>query len=242
MKKYAFAFTGILLSVILAACNITQTCIDGSGEVISENRNVTYFESINLATGGNVFISQGNENSVQIETNKDVLQQLTTQVENETLIIDCEKAICPAKLNIYVTVKDLTSVNLTGSGNIFNFTPIQSDNLIIKTLGSGTINFTDLKATNLGIMSRGSGDINVEGIAKASIVEVNGSGNVNALDLTSEYLNVTLNGSGEATAKVENKIIANINGSGDLKYIGDPTDKKFNKNGTGNIKKVKAIG
>ena len=241
MKKCVFALATLMFSVLFMSCGSSGTCIDGSGEISSESRNVTYFESINLRTAGNVFISQGNENSVKIESNKDILPQLITKVEDETLLIDCEKAICPAKLNIYVTVKDLNSVQLSGSGNIFNFTPIRTDELFIKSIGSGNVNITEVNCSKLGIVSGGSGNVSVDGNTNASVVEVNGSGNVNTLDLTNDYMSVTLNSSGEAKAKVGSKVIANVNGSGDFKYIGEPIEKKFQRTGSGNIKKIKAV-
>ena len=101
--------------------------------------------------------------------------------------------------------------------------------------GSGDINLIDFKNNNLSLSIDGSGDIKGYGDVQTLIVKINGSGDMMLKDLKSKTTKITINGSGDAEIWASESISAVINGSGDIKYYGDPINVKREVNGSGNI-------
>jgi hypothetical protein len=241
MKKFVSIFVVALSLVIMLSCNSINSCQKGSGEIDYQIRNLSYFESVELMTTGNVFISQGEAPSVTIEAAKDVIDEIKTNVDNNSLNIFSETGICPDKMNIYITMKDINSLKVFGSGNIYNFTPLITDELNLKISGSGNIVLTDVASQKVGLLIMGSGNIKVNGSSESTIIEVSGTGNVNASELLSKYCDILVNGSGETKTFVEKDLKVKIKGSGNVKYLGEPERIKKDIDGTGEIKKLKAV-
>jgi len=241
MKKYVYLFAIALTSMLMFACTASNTCLEGAGNIETLSRDLASFESVSFLTAGNVFISQGDVQSIKIEANKDIINQIETSVENRTLVINSNEQICPEKLNIYITMKDINSFKLFGSGNFYNFTPLTSDEINLKVSGSGNINFTDLSAHKVGMLIMGSGNISANGNANTTVLEISGSGNINALELKSEFCDVLVNGSGDTKALVAKDLKVKINGSGNVNYLGSPEKIKTDINGSGKVKKFKAV-
>ncbi len=241
MKKYvrnlALAFTAI----IMLACTASNSCLKGDRIIETQSRELPSFESVSFLTAGNVFISQGDVQSVKIEASKDLIGKIQTDVADGCLMINCYDQICPEKLNIYITMKDVNSFRLFGSGNMYNFTPLNSNEINLKVSGSGNINFTEISAHKVGLLVMGSGNINVSGNTNSSVIESNGSGNINAVELNSEFCNVLVNGSGNTKTLVNKDLKVKINGSGNVKYLGTPENLKMDLNGSGDVKKLKAV-
>jgi len=241
MKKHINIFAVMLMAILMLACTTNFTCHKGDGKSETQVRNITGFESVNFMTAGNVFISQGDVESVTIEAPSDVINEIITDVDNRTLTINSDVSVCPEKFNIYITMKDINSFKLFGSGNIYNFTPLKSDEINLKVSGSGNINFTDVETKKVGLLIMGSGNISIKGRTSWAIMEIGGLGSINAMELNSEFCDVFVNGSGETKTLVNKDLKVKIRGSGDVKYLGEPETIKMDVIGSGEIKKIKAV-
>ncbi|MFH1049964.1 MAG: head GIN domain-containing protein [bacterium] len=241
MKKYVHILAIALTTCLMLSCTASNTCLEGAGNLETQIRDLSSFESVSFMTAGNVFISQGDVQSVSVEANKDLIGKILTKVENGTLVINSDEKICPEKLNIYITMKELNSFKLFGTGNMYNFTPLNSEEINLKVSGSGNINFTDISAYKVGFLIMGSGNINVNGIANTAVMELNGSGNINAVELNSQYCDILVSGSGNTETLVNKELNVKIQGSGNVKYYGNPEKIKMDAVGSGKLKKIKAV-
>src|ERR1041385_8374415 len=85
----------------------------GSGKVVSQTREVSKFNSISVDYPAQVFITQGNTESLKVEAEDNVLPGLKTEVHNNTLQIFYKttnnKHVNATKLvKITIVVKDLS--------------------------------------------------------------------------------------------------------------------------------------
>ena len=123
-----------LLSVV--SCNISL--VRGSGNVISEDRDVSGFSKISLSGSGSLYIEQGNEESLTIKAEDNLVPLIRTEVSGNTLSIGTKlgTSITPTKsIEFYLKVKDVESISVSGSGSI-NCSGLETDDLSIKTSGS----------------------------------------------------------------------------------------------------------
>jgi Putative auto-transporter adhesin, head GIN domain len=88
--------------------------------------------------------------------------------------------------------------------------------------GSGSINGKALAADSMKIESSGSGEITTAGSTDRMEVVISGSGSVHGEGLKSKDARVEIEGSGSAIVAASERLDVNINGSGNVEYIGDP--------------------
>lgn len=95
------------------------------------------------------------------------------------------------------------------------------------------------KEGRFDVVASGSGDITIKGVECKDVqMEVNGSGNLQAEKVMSQAAVLSINGSGSIRIpdfQVEEKLDANINGSGDISVDGSAQKVKANVNGSGSI-------
>ena len=149
-------------------------------------------------------IEQGETESLTIEADDNVLPVLTSEVNDSVLELGTKPRTTVRTRNpirYRVTLKDLTSIELSGSGSV-----------------SGA----DLQVNALRVDISGSGTMNLAGAADQQEVEVSGSGRYGAAELLSRSVTIEISGSGNATVAASDQLRVEISGSGTVTYSGDP--------------------
>jgi hypothetical protein len=218
-------FASMACSVSIPAVNISTNAVRGSGKVVEETREVSGFDKVLLEGSGDLFIEQGDQEGLRIQAEDNIIPLMQIEVKNNQLRIGFKPNISvnPTQpMNFYLTVKNLTEVNLAGSGNA-TLKPIKTSGMALMIGGSGNITAANLTADTLKVQVFGSGNLHVDGQVKDLTVELNGSGDFDGLDLKSTTANVTSTGSGSANVNASETLNVKITGSGSVSYRGKPT-------------------
>jgi predicted small secreted protein len=227
-NKYLSVLLLIVAMFMMTACNV----IRGSGDLITKEMQVSNFDSIELNGMGKVIITQGGGESLSIETDDNVMKYLKIVVENETLKLGFEegfKSITPTLLVFSVGVDDLTSMTISGSGDIEAET-LETDRLDVTVSGSGGIRISALTTGDVRTDISGSGEVSLAGEASTQNVTMSGTGKYLAGNLCGESVTVSISGSGDATVCATKSLTSNISGSGSVSYYGKPS---INSSGSG---------
>jgi len=208
MKKILIIATITILNLSVFAQNFTKT-----------TRDVTEFNTINLECSADLYISQGNNISVIVETEDFNQEKVKTTVSMGALTVDIDAHIFKSKrLNVYITVKDLGVVNLEGSGDVEFKTPLNTKNLIYKGEGSGDFEIEKLTTNKFISVQNGSGDCEISGDIKSIDAKINGSGDFEAENVNLVDCNIIMNGSGDVELEgISKDIKVKQTGSGDFK-------------------------
>jgi hypothetical protein len=257
MKLPLAFFLIVLLFLPSLACGaFTTNAVIGSGEIITQTIDVSGFQRVTLEGFGDVFIEQGQTESLSVETDDNILPLLDIRVRGSELILGTKNGVDvnPSKGITYtLTVQDLDDITLAGSG-AFHVGSLSSGNFGISVSGSGDVNLSGLEAEALSIRLngsgnifvenvdvqavdsslQGSGDIKLEGQADTQKVRMGGSGNYLAGDLQTNTADVNVPGSADVTVWVEDELSITVSGSGNIRYYGTPAiDQTIS--GSGNI-------
>jgi hypothetical protein len=261
MKKLAFPIAIVLIAALLSGCGGFQI-VNGSGDILTETRQVGEFNAITLQGSGEVFVTQGDQAALTIEGDDNLLPYLETEVHGDTLTIGLKDeymviSLHPSEpIRFYVTVVDLSDLTVAGSGNI-HAEAFQGEDFRIHVLGSGDIDIESLAATSLDvdiagsgnasidtltadeitITVQGSGDFSTGGQATSQEILIQGSGDCNAADLQSQDATVRIMGSGSANLWVDGSLNVTIMGSGDVNYSGD-AHMDVESMGSGDVNRV----
>ena len=261
MKQPIRIFLIVLFLLPALACatvNIStnSNTVRGSGKIVTQEIDVSDFDSVSLEASGNVFIEQGQTESLTVEADDNIQPLLENKVRGSELVLSTKpnQGIDPSRRIIYrITVKDLKGISLKGSGN-FSISPLTSESMNISLPGSGDINIEDLEtgelsidlfgsgnisidhltATSIDTSARGSGDIKLAGQADSQNISYSGSGNYVAGDLETNTANVNIPGSSDVTVWVNDTLKTDIDGSGTVRYYGSPTVDQTG-NGSGKL-------
>lgn len=235
----------VLLFVPSLACgSLTTNTILGSGDIVSQTFEVSNFDRVNLEGFGTVFIEQGQTENLSVQTDDNIMSLLDIRVQGNELKLGLKRGynVNPSEsITFNLTVRDLNAVEVEGSGD-FYVEPVKSSNLAVSIQGSGDINIEGLIADKLSVeldgsgniviqdisvqsvdtSLQGSGDINLEGKADTQEVNVDGSGKYLAGDLETTSADIGISGSAEVTVWVRDELNARVNGSGNIRYYGQP--------------------
>lgn len=257
MKLPLSLFLIVLLFLPSLACgSFTTNPVIGSGEIVTQTIDVSGFHHIMLEGFGDVFIEQGQTESLSVETDENILPLLDIHVRGGELILGTKNGVDmnPSKSITYtLTVQDLDAIKLGGSGTFHvgslksgNFTisvsgsgdvdtsSLTADKLSIELNGSGNIRVENIDVTTVDTSLQGSGNVNLEGKADTQKVRVGGSGNYLAGDLQTNAADVSVPGSADVTVWAEDELKIKVSGSGNIRYYGKPViDQSIS--GSGNI-------
>ena len=202
----------------------------GSRNVISQTREVSGFDSIEVSYPAEVSVSQGSAESVTVEADDNFLPGLKTEVRNNTLRIfykvEDNKHVNPSKpVKITIVVKELKDVNFESAGKLA-LTGIETDDLSVSVSGAGDLKLEKISARNLSVELSGAGSMTASGTADDLRLVISGFGSYNGKEMHSKSADVNLSGAGSATVWVDDELDAQISGAGSVSYYGEPSVSK----------------
>ena len=216
MKTLLITLVVIIIIIFFIKNNLTKNNIQGSGNIISESRELNNFTSIILLGSIDVNIKTSESNNCVVVADDNLIPYIKTEVIKNKLQISLNESYSSEeKLVVNINTPNYDEVSLSGSGNI---------------------NILDFKNNNLSLNISGSGNITGNGEVETLVVKINGSGNLMSKEIKSKSATITINGSGDAEVFASDSISAKINGSGNIEYFGNPENVDSIINGSGDIK------
>ncbi|MEQ9220829.1 MAG: head GIN domain-containing protein [Cyclobacteriaceae bacterium] len=236
MKKLIH-FSIIFLIGISAACSQSK-----------DVRQVDFFNAIHSAGSWDMYIKKGSSERVIIEADSGPIEKILTEVDGDKLTIKMEERSWSFSNNfrnvkIYVTFTELGEINGSGSGTIRLESPLDSEDISIKSSGSG--NFyaeEDLKAADdLRIINSGSSTVKLMAKVSAgdeSDITNSGSGDIEINGLFADELEINNSGSGGIKiggGAIDSQSIR-LSGSGNMQMEDlKSRNCEIRKSGSGNV-------
>lgn len=203
----------------------------------SQTRTPGSFTQIETGGSWDVFITKGNRDEIRLESETFDLNKVITEVTGQKLEIKLEKGnYRNVDLEVYITVRELESVGVSGSGNVQLLSDFGSDEFSLGSSGSGVIETKNILADNLKVGMSGSGDIRIAG-GKVENLNVNqsGSGNFEGSNLIAQNVKVGKSGSGQTSVYAERSLTVGSSGSGNVYYRGNPDSKSIGNSGSSRV-------
>ncbi len=225
----------LFLPLLLSSCFID--CIEGNGNVVSDNRTPEGgFEGIAVAGSFNAIVTPYSKDSIHIEAESNLMEYILTEVEGDRLVLKTPNNTCinsRKPVVVHIFAKNIRQLSISGSGSILT-DPFKTDQLSLSIGGSGSIKAI-VEAEKVEATISGSGNINLEGEAQQANYRISGSGKIQAYDLGSAECVAGVSGSGNIYLSASENMKASISGSGSVYYKGSPSTD-INISGSGNVK------
>jgi hypothetical protein len=297
MKKILIYATILIMSA-MTSCYYMGPCIEGTGLMKEEVREVTGFYGVSNTTSFDVYVTQSDSFSVIVNAPESLIPIIETYASGGTLIVKTREFTCvrnTAVVEVFITLPEIEELNLTGSGmivcekvdgDLVELTLTSSGRMIVdsvfcddlyikhtasgkieselieaqygevKLTGSGEIDFGDMYADELSITQTSSGttrggilgaremDISLTGSGRIILygdshdltTSHSASGRIDAFDVLAVDVRSHSTGSGNTYVNVSGILEVTILGSGDVVYMGNPTDIIYRIIGSGNVR------
>ena len=213
----------LCVSVSAVAQNYLNSGPRGKGASVQKQLDLPAITGIHLSISAEVRLSQGDRQAVSIKAQPNIVELINTEVKNGNWNISFTESVKGhGDIIIDLTVTDLESIGLSGSGSVHGqnaFHGLQDLELVIS--GSGDIKL-DFESESVECMLSGSGDMQLAGKVNQQEINITGSGDISAFDLATAQTRISITGSGDAEVQVSDQLEASIVGSGDVHYHGAP--------------------
>ena len=164
----------LVAAVVVSLATSVRADNESANEVSSVDRPVGNFYGIIVNTNANVILSQGEKASVRIEGRTKDVEKIVARIENGSLIISGSNYV---PVTVYVTVEELNRVEVNSSAKVYSGQVINSDILLLKVNGTGSIKL-DVRTLSLGMIVKGKGKIVVSGSTGDSFARILGDGRI----------------------------------------------------------------
>jgi hypothetical protein len=223
MKNLRSLAVAIIILCITACTNAQMwRSVSGNKHVVSKERRLDSFSGVKVSSGIDVYLKQGNNESVTVEADENLHEYILTEVRNGVLNVYSEYNIRSAeRKRVYVTMKEVNSVRTTSAGDVIGESPINSDKLELSASSAGDIKL-EVNSKNIEIDISSSGDITLTGETDMLKADLSSAGDLNAYELKSREADISVSSAGDADIYVTERIRARASSAGDVNYKGDP--------------------
>jgi len=230
MKKVGLIFFILALAIGLIFANMfsfgkttarffnfsINSGVSGSGNVISEKRDVVDFQGIDVGGVFQVEVIAQKDFSVEIEADDNLLPLIKTEVSGGILRLETEKRI---------TTKNPILVRISAP-NIEN----------LEVSGASKVSLANLSNENLQIDSSGASKITVAGETENLTVDVSGASKIDAENLKTENASIDASGASKVSVFAMNELKTDASGASSIIYSGSPKNLTKKTSGAGSIK------
>jgi hypothetical protein len=219
MHKLCIAVAAFIL--FSASCRKEK----GEGPVVTETRDVTGFEGIDLRMSGDVIVKEDPVYKVEASARQNILDLLEIYNAAGKLVVKLKDNVTIASdepVTITVSTPICNSLRVSGSGTIAT-DALTPGELTADVSGSGDIAVSKLTASKLDATVSGSGSIVVQdGTVTEEAPKISGSGKIDLTNVAAVNATTKTTGSGNMWLNLSGNLDATITGSGSVYYKGNP--------------------
>ena len=214
--------------------------LSGAWAQSAQDRNVGEFSGVKVSGIFVVNVSQGAANSVKVEAEENIINNIVTVVKDDVLTISSDGSTKSEKpINITVTVKELKKVDVSGAAKIKGEGEFASDKISVHAAGAGSTAL-QLKANEVNVNGSGAGNIKLSGTANTLKADMSGAAELKAYELEVQTASIDASGASNAKVTAKQSISADASGAANVSFKGNPASKNINKSGSGSVKNAEA--
>lgn len=221
MKKQIPLFISLVFLLFQACQKDWHDCDEPFGPDRLYVFDVPVVEELILESNLDLHVYFSRNARVEIEAAENIAAHIDVIIRGGTVIIDNFDCVRNRHARVNVYTPNLFYINNDGSGDIIFHDYNDVHQVTLEINGSGDIEYMG-ESRELECVIDGSGDIFLTGETSELEIYIHGSGDIHAFDLYSDYCYIEVDGSGDSEVWVERQLEVEVNGSGDVYFIGFP--------------------
>lgn len=208
----------------------------GNGTVVEENRKITDdFSTVHASEGLDVYVTQGDDFSITVEADENIIDLIGTDIKNGRLKIHAIENIGRATKKVFVSLPDVKSLQSSSGAHLTTQNLIKGDDITIDS-SSGSIVNVEVTADQIEIDASSGANIEIAGKAREVYVDGSSGANINAKNLLSKECRADGSSGANISVNVSDLLNADASSGANISYSGEATVKK-NKSVSGSVHK-----
>ena len=237
MRKLHYTMLALLIIGSSSCYFGPNETIYGSGNVVTEKRDIGEFTGLKVSSGIDVVIRQGNEISLELEADDNLHDVIITEVVDNTLKIKALKNIRKARSKkVYLVYEELNSIRISSAGDVTGENTLQTDKLDIDLSSAGDLKL-DVEAENITCDISSSGDARLSGKADFLEASLSSAGDLHAYELITRKAEVSCSSAGDARIYATGEFNLRSSSAGNIYYKGDGRVASSHTSSAGSIVK-----
>jgi len=236
IKKIFHTSFLIILLLSLSSCyfNFRET-VYGNGNIVTEERHVDSFNRLKVSSGIDAIITQGEEESIKVIADENLLEYIKTEIYDNTLKIYTDANIRHAKSKeVHLVYRQLREIDISSAGDVEGTNRMKAVDLDLDLSSAGDLTL-DVEAIKINCNISSAGDAHLSGTADELDADLSSAGDLNAYDLVVRKARVSSSSAGSARICATGEVDLNASSAGDIYYKGDPKTININRSSAGSI-------
>ena len=213
IRPFAAAKLLTFAALCLGGCHLTG--IRGNGHLVTENRNVQEFTSVEAEGAFDIEWVPG-PTSCTIRTDENLLRHVETSMNGKKLMLEWHGQLHPTHgMKVKLSSSSLTGARLTGA-----------------------VRLSANRLSGKGFYLEGTGAtrVTVDGVVNELMATMSGASKLDAESLPVKTAELSISGAGKAQVSASESLKVAISGAGKVTYSGNPTVEKH-ISGAGTIRR-----
>jgi hypothetical protein len=208
----------------------------GNGEVAKESREVyEEFTEVSASEGLDVYVTQGDDFSIEVEADENIIDLIGTDIKNGKLRIHAIENIGRATKRIHVSLPSVTGLYASSGADLFTQNVIRANKISLDASSGAGIKVA-LVADEVDADTSSGADIRIEGEAMVFHADASSGSDIKAKDFTVRTCHADASSGADISVNVSETLIADASSGADISYIGNP-DVQKKKSYSGSVHK-----
>ncbi|MEJ8802557.1 head GIN domain-containing protein [Pontibacter sp. H249] len=223
IMKFYTTILACLMTLMLVNLPLMAQQLRGNGNMQTQDRKVSGFTGIDVSGGFAVEITQGSKESVRLEAEENLLDNIRTEVRNGVLHIYNDKSLSSTKgMKAYITIKELNKVDISGGVKVEGKSTFKTNTMTLDMSGGSKVNLA-IDTKQLKSDLSGASKVILTGKADELRMEMSGASNVDASELVASDVRVGASGASKIKVHANKTLHIDASGASAVYYKGTPS-------------------
>ena len=224
----------LILSLTLMSCHFDlgdSFGVRGNGDVETVERGISdNFTEIKISRGLDVYLTQSNEVSIEVQADSNLHDIIMTEVENNVLRIYADENISYASSRkVMVSFENIRKITATSGSDVYSTNTIKANNLELSTT-SGSDMELDIDTDLVECSSTSGSDLRLSGKTNKLFARATSGSDIKAGNLKARTCEATATSGADIVVNTTLELYAKATSGADIKYHGNP-EKVTKKDG-----------
>ncbi len=194
----------------------------GNGNVQKQDREIGSFSVISASSGLDVYVIQGDKESLTVETDENLMEYIITRVKGDELILKVDGNIRRStKMSVYLTLVNVHEINVSSGADFKTRGLINASNLDIR-VSSGADAKMEVNAKELSCSVSSGADARLQGKADYFAGKASSGSDLRAKELIAKTCKAKASSGGDVSVYASEAIEAHASSGGNVSYYGNP--------------------
>lgn len=235
--RRAVAVLALAASLVIAGCS-GVVGERGSGDLVSETREVTPFTGVDVsrAIEVEVAVAAGEAPSVEVIYDDNLIDGIEVSVRDGVLFIDADRNMRPSSgAKVIVRVESLDRIAASGASEVIVTGTVAAEDVDLRASGASRIEIATLDAGSLTATASGASNVTVDaGNVGDADLDISGASHV---DLDAEVASALVDVSGASRARLmrTDEVTGNASGASKVVVSTDATRVRVDTSGASSV-------